>query len=63
MAGTLIVTNRAAEPWIIEGLIEMYVAGWSTARHRPSAWSGGCGSVRPQGREGEQNGGDEAADG
>jgi hypothetical protein len=41
----------------------MYVAGWSTASRWPSGLSGGCGSVRPHGREGEQDGGDEAADG
>ena len=55
--------HRTAEPWIIEGLIKMYVAGWSTARRRPSGPAGGCGSVRPQGTEGEQDGGYEAADG
>jgi hypothetical protein len=38
----------------------MYVARWSIARRR---LSGDSGSVRPQGREGEQDGGDEAADG
>jgi hypothetical protein len=41
----------------------MYVAGWSTARRPPSGQSGGPGSVRPHGMEGEQDGGDEAADG
>jgi hypothetical protein len=40
----------------------MNVAGWSTTRRRPAAVSRGD-SVRPQGREGEQDGGDEAADG
>jgi hypothetical protein len=55
--------HRAAEPWIIERLIDMYVAGWSTMRRSPSAYSGGCASVPTQGMEGEQDGGDEAADG
>jgi len=40
----------------------MNVAGWSTARHRSVAFADDCGSVRPQGTEGEQDGGDEAAD-
>jgi len=41
----------------------MNVAGWSTARRHPPGKSGLGGSVRPQRREGEQDGGDEAADG
>jgi hypothetical protein len=32
--------HRTAEPWIIERLIEMYVAGCSTARCCPSALFG-----------------------
>jgi hypothetical protein len=52
------------EHWIIEGLNEMYVAGWSTARQRAAGFrSGGSSSARPKRREGEQDGGDEAADG
>jgi hypothetical protein len=41
----------------------MYVARWSTARRTLCGPSGGSGSVRLQSREGEQDGGDEAADG
>ena len=40
--------HTEVEHWIIEGLIEMYVAGWSTARHCAAEFRcGGCCSVRP----------------
>lgn len=44
----------------------MYVAGWSTARLRPPGESRRLrfgAATGPQGMEGEQDGGDEAADG
>jgi hypothetical protein len=41
----------------------MYVAGWSTGRHRSPAGTRWWRFGAAQGREGELDGGDEAADG